>query len=449
MLKKIVIGIVCVLVLSMTIFSVKSKEFFVKVKLAENAKPVSNQVETTTSTEPEKTVRIVLKGNNYTTIYHSEVSVKSEKLNIYYGEKYKSKKNCKKICIEKDDKYFKKNNVIKIEASSNISWEKDESSENPTYPGMFYIYNTTSGLVVVNEVNMEDYIASVIASEIGEDSPEEALKAQAVCARTYIVNANAEEYDEFEADGDDSTSYQVYNRVETGEKCKKAANATKNLVMKYKNKTINAYYFSTSCGYTTDYKIWGRKKQKYLEGCCTLKKQRSDITDESNFAKFIKSTPKSYEDDYPFYRWNVYVSNEQVQNAISNTAGVDVGYISQIKVNERGTGGIVSQMTVYGNKRQLIMNNQNQIRKALCSYYAEIKLNDGSVRTKMDMLPSAFISIENVYEEGSVVGFKMYGGGFGHGSGMSQNGAREMAKQGKTYEEILKKYYNGIKIGPL
>jgi stage II sporulation protein D len=210
---------------------------------------------------------------------------------------------------------------------------------------------------------------------------------------------------------------------------------------------IQAYYFSTSCGYTTDYKIWGRKKRKYLLGCCTLKKElQSDITQEENFKKFITTKPEAYESDYPFYRWNVYLSNEQVQNAIYLTAGVDVGEINKISVNQRGTGGIASQITVYGKKRQLVMNNQNQIRKALCSYYAEIKLNDGTTRTKMEMLPSAYIYIENVYDSGEVCGFQIYGGGFGHGSGMSQNAAKEMAESGMGYEQILKTFYHNITI---
>lgn len=302
-------------------------------------------------------------------------------------------------------------------------------------------------MVIVNQLDMEDYVASVIASEIGENSPEEALKAQAVCARTFIANSNPEEYEEYEANGDDSTSYQVYNRVEAGNKCRKAATETKNKIMTYKGKIITAYYFSTSCGYTTNYKIWGRKKQKYLAGCCTLKKELdSDITVEENFRNFITSKPKAYESEYPFYRWNVYVTNEQVQNAISTTAGIDVGAITKIEINSRGCGGIASQITVYGKNRQLIMNNQNQIRKALCSYYAEINLNDGSIRTKMEMLPSAFIYIENVYSSGEVCGFQIYGGGFGHGSGMSQNGAIEMANNGMKYKQILKLFYKDIVI---
>lgn len=397
----------------------------------------------------EKTVRIILKDNNYTSIYHSQVDLSSNMLNVYYGKSYKNKRTYKKVSIDKESRFFRESNVVKVEASDTdtIIWENASGRENKEYAGIFYLYKTASGIVIVNQVNMDDYAAGVIASEIGEQSPEEALKAQAVCARTFIIKSNPEAYKEFEANGDDSTAYQVYNRVSTGKRCKNTVKDTANEVLVYKEKPITAYYFSTSCGYTTDYKIWGKEKQKYLRGCTTLKDNSNiDITVEENFRKFIKSKPKSYESKCQFYRWNVYLSNVQIQNAISAVTGVNVGNISRIEVNKRGCGGIVAQITVYGSNRQIIMNNQNQIRKALCSYYAQINLNDGSIRTKMDMLPSAYVCIDNVYNEGSLCGFKIFGGGFGHGSGMSQNAAREMAKKGIKYKKILKTFYSGISI---
>lgn len=82
-----------------------------------------------------------------------------------------------------------------------------------------------------------------------------------------------------------------------------------------------------------------------------------------------------------------------------------------------------------------------EIRKALCSCYWKNQLCDDTTRAGMTMLPSAFILVEK--EKG---GYTIYGGGFGHGSGMSQNGAMEMAKSGKNYKDILKSYYHGIEI---
>lgn len=448
-MKKIIICLVTVLVLTISAFTIKSHEAFIEVTVKEQPTQTTKTEETTNKTEKKQQVRIIILDNNYTSVYHSKIEMSAGTMKVYYGKKYGSKKSVKNLSLNADSKYFKKNNVIKIEAENAICWENcGINGEEKKYEGIFYIYKTDNGLVVVNQLDLEDYVAAVISSEMGENYPLEALKAQAVCARTYIVNSKPEEYEKYDANGDNSTAFQVYNRIEPGEKCKKAAQETKNEIMTYKGKNIKAYYFSTSCGYTTNYKIWGRKKLNYLSGCCVAEDE-FNIDCENDFESFIKSKPKAYESKYPFYRWNVYVTKEQIENAVYRVTGANLGSIYKIEVNSRGEGGIASQITVYGDQSQIVMTNQNQIRKALISYYSEIILNDGSVRTKMEMLPSAFICIEHVYDNNRLCGFKIYGGGFGHGSGMSQNGAKAMAEKKMKYKEILKFFYSDIKISDI
>lgn len=445
-MKKIILCLTTVLVLTVSLFTIKSKETFVEVSVKEQPTQTTKVEEVTKKAEKEHQVRIIISNNNYTSIYHSKIEMSGDSMQIYYGKKYESKKSLNSISLETDSQYFRKNNVVKVEAKNSISWDNyGVNNEKKMYEGMFYIYKTESGLVAVNQLNLNDYVAAVISSEMGESFPLEALKAQAVCARTYIINSKPQEYERYNANGDDSTSFQVYNHISPGEKCKKAADETKNEIMTYKGKPIKACYFSTSCGYTTNYKIWGRKKLKYLNGCCVAN-NTFDIDSEIDFKNFIKKTPKAYESKYPFYRWNVYVTNEQVENSVYRATGVNLGRVYKIEINSRGVGGIASQITVYGDQSQIVMTNQNQIRKALNSYYSEINLNDGSVRTKMEMLPSAFIYVENVYDNGRTCGFNIYGGGFGHGSGMSQNGAKAMAEKKMKYKEILKFFYRNIKI---
>lgn len=445
-MKKIIVCLTMVLVLTVSLYTIKSQETFVEVSVKDLPTQTTKTEEVTKKEEKEHQVRIIISSNNYSSIYHSKIEMSAEKMQIYYGKKYENKKSLNSISLKTDSKYFKKNNIIKVEAKDAICWENyGVNSEEKQYEGMFYIYKTDSGLVAVNQLNLDEYVAAVISSEMGESFPLEALKAQAVCARTYIVNSKPKDYEKYNANGDDSTSFQVYNRIAPGEKCKKAAKATKNEIMTYKGKPIKACYFSTSCGNTTNYKIWGRKKLKYLSGC-SVANTTFDIDCENDFESFIKSTPKAYESKYPFYRWNVYVTREQVENSVYRATGANLGSVYKIEINSRGVGGIVSQVTVYGDQSQIVMTNQNQIRKALSAYYSEINLNDGSVRTKMEMLPSAFIYVESVYDNGGLCGFKIYGGGFGHGSGMSQNGAEAMAKKKMKYKEILKFFYSGIKI---
>lgn len=417
---------------------------------SENITEIKTEAETTTNEESKKdnTVRIVILNNNYITMHYSKFVAKASVLNIYFGENFKNKKSIKKqIDIGTGSKYFKQSNVIKVEPKGEMSILKDETNMQ-SYKGIFYIYKESSGLVLVNQVGMEDYVAAVISSEIGEESPKEALKAQAVCARTYIMKSQGKKYKKYNAKGDDSVSYQVYNKNVPGENSIKAANETKDTVMKYKGKLINAYYFSTSWGYTTDYRIWGIKKQKYLKET-NLTTITENISDEKIFDKYIKEKPKSVEKKSPFYRWTTYLTTKQIENSIYKNMAVNVGTINRMEINKRGAGGIVAQMTIYGDKRQISIVNQNQIRKILNSYYSTIKLSDKTKRTKLSMLPSAFISIKSVYKNNKLDGIKIYGGGFGHGSGMSQSAACQMAKKGKGYKEILATFYNDVKITSL
>lgn len=449
-MKKIMIFVTVLFTLTIVITGIKCQEVLQKINKEDGSdKIVKEQVtepKKETAGETARNVRIVIMNNNYTSIYHSEVKLSGSELTVFYNKKFSKQKNCKKVTIDSASSYFKNNSVIKVSAKGQLQWEGHNTEhDSPEYNGMFYIYKTNSGLVVVNQVDLESYIAGVISSEIGENAPVEALKAQAVCARNFIMKSEAEEYEKYDAVADDSTNFQVYNRIRPGENCKKAAEETKNIVMTYQGKLIKAYYFSTSCGYTTDYKIWGKEKMKYLKGSNLTRKEIIDYQDDTEFKRFITKNVKGYESDYPYYRWNIYLSAEQIKNSVYNTTGVDVGEISRIEVNSRGTGGIAAQITVYGSKRQIVMQNQNEIRKALCSYYGKLNLCDGQERNELAMLPSAFIYIEKVNDEQNDTGFKIYGGGFGHGSGMSQNGAIELANKGLSYKKILKKFYYGIK----
>lgn len=363
---------VCIFVavfLSAVIFKVNQVEYIpeydsgeksLQAVNSENITEIKTEAETTTNDESKKdnTVRIVILNNNYITMHYSKFVAKASVLNIYFGENFKNKKSIKKqIDIGTGSKYFKQSNVIKVEPKGEMSILKDEKNMQ-SYKGIFYIYKESSGLVLVNQVGMEDYVAAVISSEIGEESPKEALKAQAVCARTYIMKSQGKKYKKYNAKGDDSVSYQVYNKNVPGENSIKAANETKGTVMKYKGKLINAYYFSTSWGYTTDYRIWGIKKQKYLKET-NLTTITENISDEKIFDKYIKEKPKSVEKKSPFYRWTTYLTTKQIENSIYKNMAVNVGTINRMEINKRGAGGIVAQMTIYGDKRQISIVNQN------------------------------------------------------------------------------------------
>ena len=116
---------------------------------------------------------------------------------------------------------------------------------------------------------MEDYLKKVVPSEMPASYEKEALKAQAVCARTYAyMQIQSNTYSRYGAQVDDSTNFQVYNNVATDANTASAVQETYGKLLLYEGKPIEAYYFSTSCGYTTDGTIWGADLSSvpYLKG---------------------------------------------------------------------------------------------------------------------------------------------------------------------------------------
>lgn len=450
-MKKAALCLTIVLLLTVTLFRINSAELLKKLTLTDLSAPAAQtiaQTEKSSEKKQNRHVRIVILNSGNNTPYYSSVQIKASEMNFYYGKNFSTKKKVKEVQVKPDSRYFKKNSVVKLESGKGLELERDTG--NRRYSGSFYIYDTPSGLVVVNDVELEQYVAAVVSSEIGTNAPEEALKAQAVCARTYIINTKNQDYKKFDAVANDSTEDQVYNAVPPSEACKKAAQATKNLVMTCGGKPIKAFYFSTSCGYTTNYRIWGKEKLDYLKGCQVAEhKSGQNIREEQVFARFIKGKGSGYEKDYPYFRWRTYLSAQQIENAVFNYMNVNIGSFLKAEVNARGVGGIASQITIYGARRQVVINNQTQIRKVLSSMYMTVELNDGSEKRGGLLLPSAFICLETIYNGNQSVGLKIYGGGFGHGSGMSQNGAIEMAQKGADCKQILKKFYADIQIEAL
>lgn len=141
------------------------------------------------------------------------------------------------------------------------------------------------------------------------------------------------------------------------------------------------------------------------------------------------------------FRWHV-----DIKASILSAQIPGVGNVTDVNVVSRGLGGIASEVEVKGDGGSYKIKGQSQVRSMLGNTELVIKKQDGSDMTGTAALPSAFISVEKrTAEDGSIV-FQVYGGGFGHGVGMSQNGAHSMAKAGKTYKDILDFFYHGAKI---
>ncbi|MDY4547410.1 MAG: SpoIID/LytB domain-containing protein [Candidatus Choladocola sp.] len=366
--------------------------------------------------------------------------------------------------------------VLILNKSGGIYHETKEPDRK--YPGTMQDYETENRWVIVNEVPLEEYLRRVVPSEMPSGYAEEALKAQAVCARTYAVWQMQEyAYPEYEAHVDDSVSFQVYNQVESQESTDQAVQETKGQIMLYEGRPVKAYYFATSCGVTTDEAIWedaDPTKTPYIEGRRTgngsLKKS---LTEETVFERFIrKKHAGDLEIAEPWYRWNCYLSLAQITDNVQKWLQVrsektkdgilvkngdqwikredcDPGEIRSVSIEKRNTGGAALEMLMEGTKETLKIRYEYNIRMFLGAPEEKIYKNDGTVKEGSPLLPSGYFVLEPVQKDGKTVGYEVYGGGLGHGAGMSQNGARILAEQGESYESILHYFYKDIELAIL
>lgn len=374
-------------------------------------------------------IRVLLMTNGFSDVAHSQVTLSSESgMTVAYGENKKEYKAKKALEIAPDHKWFKEGTVRVSAKKGKVRVESlKRGGGQPSYDGVIELRSTAEGIVIINELPVESYLCGVVPSEMPASYELEALKAQAVCARSYAYRQMEKyAYPEYEAHINDSTRYQVYNNSEQAEASSKAVKETAGQTVRYKGEVVSTYFHSTSCGKTTTMEAWGTKpgkKNGYL------------------YSAEVKGENGDYEKDLPWYRWSVTVSVETLSDLIGLNTGKDVGKLESIEITERGPGDVAIAMKAVGDKGSVTVKTENKIRKALGGSEYKIKRQDGSETDGRDLLPSAFFTIEKKDDK-----FVIEGGGFGHGIGMSQTGANEMAKQGKSYKEILTLFYKDIAV---
>ena len=346
------------------------------------------------------------------------------------------------------------------------------NNENRYYRGKIELALTGDGIVMINDLTIDEYLYAVVPSEMPVSYNMEALKAQAVCARSYAyIQILSGKLANIGAHVDDSTSYQVYNNSPECEQSIQAVNETTGRTLTYNGEVISAYYFSTSCGHTASGSdVWlGMKKVDYLSGGLQNDAQIDrvfDLTDEKNFKDFIDNKPvNTYDSSFPWYRWNVTLTGSQIKESFEKSIasrvkanpslvlvkekgmkykpGIpkDIGEIQSVKVSKRAFGGIVTELIIKGSNASVKIKSEYNIRLLLAPHDSVIHRNDGSVVNGLSLLPSAFLYIKK-----DDTNYTFYGGGYGHGVGMSQNGASKMAEAGATYIDILTHYYKGCEV---
>lgn len=316
----------------------------------------------------------------------------------------------------------------------------------PVYEGSLEICSAEQGIYLVNAVDLETYLKYVVPSEMPASYAAEALKAQAVCARTYACRQMADSsLEEYHADVDDSVSYQVYNNIMRQATTDQAVDATAGQIMTCGGKPIIAYFFSTSCGYTSTDEVWsGSDAEGYLKSVYLGSDEREDVQTEEVFASFIRQKDASdLEAEDGWYRWSVTIPVDVLEQRTSDRG---IGKMQSMEVLERSSGGAASALRVTGSQGSFVLENEYDIRELLSVKGIPVTKNDGTVTDEMYLLPSAYFICSAVYDGENLTGFSFVGGGYGHGVGMSQNGASHLADQGLEWQEILSYFYENIQI---
>lgn len=438
--------------------------------------------------ETMENIRVAVKNNDNGQIYHSELEFAcSDGMKVFYGE-YEDRKEIvipagESFLVEADSEYLEGGRMeLYPEAwSGRIEvLSQKRAYGTPSYRGMMEIAETQQGLVLINELPLEEYLYSVVPSEMPASYPMEALKAQAVCARTYgyryLENPG---YGSVGAHVDDSVSYQVYNNIAENVNSTNAVKETSGIVLYYGEEPVNVYYYSTSCGFGSDAGVWNEQQKgemPYLKSVYGGSRGEGDqeepmpeeLMEEERFREYISAVDENaFEKEEPWFRWSYTVEDLDVsmlserlkeryhaapdkilcgegEEFISKEPG-KIKEIYEIRCLKRKEGGVMDELLIDTDQGAYKVISEYNIRYILNQQNQVIR-QDGSAYESSTLLPSAYFVIDTVKSKENVIGYTVIGGGYGHGVGMSQNGAKAMGLMDLKWEEILTFYFGDCRI---
>ena len=323
------------------------------------------------------------------------------------------------------------------------------------YHGAFeLVKNNNNTFNLVNMIEVEEYLKGVVPNEMPVSFGLEALKAQSVAARNYVLSPRTKASPNY--DVVDSVASQVYYGANTEKPlADQAVKETEGVVAIYNWDLILAQYSSTAGGYTESYanafsdpktKEFPSHDKPYLRAKPDIITQ-TPLNNEEAANAYYKSKPDAYDIRSPYYRWEREWSADELKNALQSTLAAQsaTGFVKpafnkgdklddivEIKVLRRGESGKIIEMEIVTRSQTYKVFKELVVRRLITK--------DGKA------LPSANVVFDNIRDEaGNLVSIHAYGGGFGHGVGLSQFGAGFMGSElHKPYEKILQHYYSGI-----
>ncbi|MBN2765835.1 MAG: SpoIID/LytB domain-containing protein [Paludibacteraceae bacterium] len=369
--------------------------------------------------------------------------------------------------------------LIDVVIGINFHWER---KENQRFKGALKLIVENGQLTAINRIGVEDYLTSVISSEMSATASDELLKAHAVISRSWllyplqeqrtkskeqrheIVNSQLstvnyikwyerDAHTHFDVCADDHCQrYQGITRAST-QTVETAIEATRGEVLMYDGSICDAR-FSKCCGGASETfeNCWAPVHHPYLVKVFDSAKMpegfETNLTNEQNAQKWIRLAPDAFcntsdkkvlaqvlnnydQETIDFYRWKVEYSQTEIAELLHRRSGIDFGQIIDLIPLKRGESGRIIELKIVGTLQTVVVGKELEIRKWLSNSH---------------LYSSAFVVDKHEIADGIPQKFVLSGAGWGHGVGLCQIGAAMMGEKGYKYEEILKHYFKGAKL---
>lgn len=360
-------------------------------------------------------------------------------------------------------------------------WERLETQ---TFNGALKLIVAENQITAINLLPVEEYLKSVISSEMSATASLELLKAHAVISRSWLLSQlekrkglsaitedyvaetkseqewikwwDREDHSRFDVCADDHCQrYQGITRASTSI-VKQAVEATRGQMLRYNNVICDAR-FSKCCGGVLELfeNCWEPASHPYLQKVFdkpgNTRSDSHDLTSEVEAEQWIRTSPEAFcntkdkkilsqvlnnydQETTDFYRWRVSYSQKELSDLLTRRTGIDFGDILDLIPVERGVSGRMIRLKIVGSKRTMVIGKELLIRKSL---------------SESHLYSSAFVVDKTIDSSGLPLTFTLTGAGWGHGVGLCQIGAAVMGENGYSYEAILMHYYRGASIDKL
>ncbi len=360
-----------------------------------------------------------------------------------------------------------------VKIGIDFHWQQNQKQ---TFQGdILLAANKNFTFTLINIVRLEDYLASVISSEMSAEASVEFLKAQAITARSWLMamlekkkaakhprrtkNENeiitwqdVNDHEGFDVCADDHCQrYQGVTKI-VSDNVKTAIEETRGVFIVSADRICDARYYKCCGGQTEIFSTaWEDISLPYLQSVTCNNMPRKPINSEQEAREWLTAKPPSFcntrdekllkkilpsfdQQTSDFFRWQVIYKHTELEEIIKNKSGIDFGRLRNIEPLARGPSGRIYKLKIEGSKKVIIVGKELEIRRWLSPTH---------------LLSSAFVVSINKDSGGAISEIILDGGGWGHGVGLCQIGAAVMAEKGLNAAEILSRYFPGANIQKL